>query len=81
MECEVDFSNYRVVVLTNNKEIIIKNIVSVNDSPGLVCDGIFTSNNFGNNWVGMAINRANIIYTRELFDSEKRIIRRVEGEN
>lgn len=83
-ERELDFNNYQVVALTGGKEIIIKNFNAtdlVTNTPCLICSGIFTSNNFGNNWVAMIINRNNILYTRSLFDNEKRIIRQVESEN
>ncbi|AIS73921.1 hypothetical protein LDL_063 [Lactobacillus phage Ldl1] len=82
LEHEIDFSKYQVVALTSGKEIIVKNFNSVdvvNNSPCLMCTGIFTSNNFGNSWVDMVINKNNILYTRKLFDNEKRIIRQAEG--
>lgn len=78
MEHEVDSEKYQVVVLVNSKEIIVKNFKSADNSPYLTCDGIFSSNNFGNNWVDLAINKSNILYVRDLFESEKRIVRRVE---
>lgn len=81
---ELNFNDYQVVALTNGKEIIIKNFISadlVNNAPCLICTGIFTSNNFGNNWTSMIINRANILYTRNLFESEERIVRQVERNN
>lgn len=78
MEHELDSEKYQVVVLVNSKEIIVKNFKSADNSPYLTCDGIFSSNNFGNNWVDLAINKANILYVRDLFESEKRIVRRVE---
>ena len=80
MEQKIDFSKYRVVTLINNKEIIIRDFNSEdieNDLSYLKCAGIFTLNNFGNNWVNLVINKANILYTRDLFDSEKRIVRQV----
>lgn len=78
MEHELDSEKYQVVVLVNSKEIIVKNFKSADNSPYLTCDGIFSSNNFGNNWVDLAINKSNILYVRDLFESEKRIVRRVE---
>ena len=78
MEQKIDFSKYRVVTLVNNKEVIIRDFNYsdiVNDSSCLKCVGIFTLNNLGNNWVDLVINKSNIIYTRDLFDSEKRIVR------
>lgn len=78
---EVDFSKYQVVALTSGKEIIIKNFNAtdiVDNSPCLMCTGIFTSNNFGDSWVDIVINKNNILYTRKLFDNEKRIVRQVE---
>lgn len=73
---QVDSDRYQVVVLVNSKEIIVKNFESADNSPYLTCDGIFSSN--GNNWVNLAINKANIIYVRDLFESEKRIVRQIE---
>lgn len=78
MEHEVDFNKYQVVVLVNSKEIIVKNFQSADDSHYLTCDGIFASNNFGNGWVNLAIRKANILYVRDLFEGEKRIVRQVE---
>ena len=78
---EVDSYKYQVVVLINSKEIIVKNFKSADNAPYLTCDGIFSSNNFGNNWVNMGINKANILYVRDLFDSEKRIVKQVERGN
>ena len=75
---EVDSYKYQVVVLINSKEIIVKDFKSADNAPYLTCDGIFSSNNFGNNWVNMGINKANILYVRDLFESEKRIVRQVE---
>ena len=75
---EVDSDKYQVVVLVNSKEIIVKNFKSADNSPYLTCDGLFNSNNFGNGWVNMAINKSNILYVRDLFESEKRIVRQVE---
>ena len=72
-------SEYEVVVLVNSKEIIVKNFKSVDNSPYLTCEGLFSSNNFGESWVSMAIGKANILYVRDLFDAEKRIVRQVEG--
>ena len=69
---------YQVVVLVNSKEIIVRDFKSTDNSPYLTCDGIFASNNFGNGWVNMAISKANILYVRDLFDSEKRIAKQVE---
>lgn len=81
---ELNFNDYQVVTLTNGKEIIIKNFSSadlVNNAPCLICTGIFTSNNFGNNLVSMIINKTNILYTRNLLESEERIVRQVERNN
>ena len=78
---EVDSYKYQVVVLINSKEIIVKNFKSADNAPYLTCDGIFSSNNFGSNWVNMGINKANILYVRDLFDSEKRIVKQVERGN
>lgn len=75
---EVDSDKYQVVVLVNSKEIIVKNFKSKDSSPYLTCDGLFASNNFGDSWINMAISKANIIYVRDLFDAEKRIVRQVE---
>ena len=72
---------YQVVVLVNSKEIIVRDFKSADNSPYLTCDGIFASNNFGNGWVNMAISKANILYVRDLFDSEKRIVKQVERNN
>ena len=72
---------YQVVVLVNSKEIIVRDFKSTDNSPYLTCDGIFASNNFGNGWVNMAISKANILYVRDLFDSEKRIVKQVERNN
>ena len=83
-EHELDFNSYRVVALINGKEIIIKGFHPtdiVTNAPCLICSGIFVSNNFGNSWVPMIINGANILYTRDLFESEKRVVRQVEREN
>lgn len=83
-ECELDFNDYRVVALTSGKEIIIKNFNAtdlVTNTPCLICSGIFTSNNFGNSWIAMVINRANVLYTRNLFEGEERIVRQVERNN
>ena len=80
----LDFNDYRVVALTNGKEIIIKNFNAsdlVTNTPCLICSGVFTSNSFGNSWVAMIINRTNILYTRNLFESEERIVRQVERNN
>lgn len=74
-------SEYQVVVLVNSKEIIVKNFKSTDNSPYLTCDGLFASNNFGDSWVAMIINRTNILYTRNLFESEERIVRQVERNN
>ena len=73
---EVDSYKYQVVVLINSKEIIVKNFKSADNAPYLTCDGIFSSN--GNNLVNLAINKNNIIYVRDLFESEKRIVRQIE---
>lgn len=78
VKVQVDSEKYQVVVLVNSKEIIVKNFKSADNASYLICDGIFSSNNFGNNWVNMAINKANILYVRDLFESEKRIVRQVE---
>ena len=75
---EVDSERYQVIVLVNSKEIIAKNFQSEENSPYLTCDGIFASNNFGNGWVNLAIRKANILYVRDLFEAEKRIVRQVE---
>lgn len=80
MKQKIDFSKYRVVTLVNNKEIIIKdfNYADIeNDAPCLKCAGIFTLNNLCNNWVNLVISKSNIIYIRDLFESEKRIVRQV----
>lgn len=73
---QVDSNKYQVVVLVNSKVIIVKNFKSADNSPYLTCDGFFSSN--GNNWVNLAINKNNIIYVRDLFESEKRIVRQIE---
>lgn len=81
---QVDFSKYQVVTLVNNKEIIIRDFNSdniENDFSCLKCAGIFTLNNLFNNWVNLVINKSNILYTRDLFDSEKRIVRQVIIDN
>ena len=83
-ERELDFNSYRVVALTSCKEIIIKGFHASDlaaNAPCLICSGIFTSNNFCNNWVPMIINGANVLYTRNLFESEERIVRQVERNN
>lgn len=76
MEHEVDFDKYQVVALVNNKEIIVKNfsfVDIVSNVPFMVCAGILN-----NSWIDMAINNSNIIYIRDLSDSEKRIIRQID---
>ena len=78
---QVDSDKYQVVVLVNSKEIIVKDFDSTGSSPYLTCDGLFSSNNFGNGWVNMAISKVNILYVRDLFDSEKRIVKQVEMGN
>ena len=74
---KVDFDKYQVVVLVNNKEIIVKNFSFVVDIesniPFMVCTGILN-----NSWTDLAINNANIIYVRDLFESEKRIVGQIE---
>lgn len=89
MEHELDFSKYKVVVLSNNTEIIIRNFSSVdieNNSNHLECTGMFAytgmlaSNILGNSWFNLIINQSNILYVRDLFDDEKRIVRRVVSE-
>ncbi len=75
---QVDSEKYQVVVLVNSKEIIVRDFKSEDGSSYLTCDGLFSSNNFGNSWVNMAINKANILYVRDLFESEKRIVRQIE---
>lgn len=74
---KVDFDKYQVVVLVNNKEIIVKNFSFVVDMesniPFMVCTGILN-----NSWTDLAINNANIIYVRDLFESEKRIVGQIE---
>ena len=83
-ERELDFNSYRVVALTSGKEIIIKDFHAsdlVTNASSIICSGIFASNNFGNSWVPMIINGANILYTRNLFESEERIVRQVERNN
>lgn len=80
MEQKIDLSEYRIVTLVNDKEIIIRdfNYADIeNDMSCLKCAGLFTLNNLGNNWVDLVINKSNILYTRDLFDSEKRIVRQV----
>ena len=79
VEQQLDSYKYQVVVLVNSKEIIVKNFKSEENSPYLTCNGIFSSNNFGNNWIELAINKANILYVRDLFESEKRIVSQAEG--
>lgn len=84
---QADFSKYQVVTLVNNKEIIIRDFNSEdieNDLSCLKCAGIFTLNNFGNlgsNWVNLVVNKSNILYTRDLFESEERTVRQVERNN
>jgi hypothetical protein len=79
VEQQVDFNNYKAVVLINNNEIIVKNLNNydfidiVNNAPCLVCTGILN-----NSWIDLTINNANIIYIRELFDGEKRIVRQLD---
>ena len=75
---QVDSDKYQVVVLVNSKEIIVKNFKSSDNSHYLTCDGLFASNNFGNSWVNMAISKANILYVRDLFENEKRIVKQIE---
>lgn len=75
---EVNSDKYQVVMLVNSKEIIVKDFKSADNSPYLTCEGLFASNNFGNGWVSMAISKANILYVRDLFEAEKRIVRQVE---
>lgn len=75
---QVNSDKYQVVMLVNSKEIIVRDFKSADNSSYLTCDGLFASNNFGNGWVNMGINKANILYVRDLFESEKRIIRQVE---
>ena len=75
---EIDSDKYQVVVLVNSKEIIVKDFDSADGSPYLTCDGLFASNNFGESWINMAISKANILYVRDLFEAEKRIVRQVE---
>lgn len=74
---KVDFDKYQVVVLVNNKEIIVKNFSFVVDMesniPFMICTGILN-----NSWTDLAINNANIIYVRDLFESEKRIVGQIE---
>lgn len=75
MEHEVDFDKYQVVALINNKEIIVKKfsfVDIVKNVPFMVCTGILN-----NSWVDMAINNSNIIYIRDLSDSERRIVRQI----
>lgn len=79
---DIDFDKYQVVALVGGKEIIIKNFDAANvvdNSPCLMCTGILPSNNLGNSLVNMVINKNNVLYTRKLFDNEKRIIRQAEG--
>lgn len=76
MEHEVDFDKYQVVALVNNKEIIVKNfsfVDIVNNVPFMACAGILN-----NSWIDLAINNANIIYIRDLSDSERRIVRQID---
>lgn len=83
MEHELDFNEYRVVVLSNNKEIIIKNfspVDIVNNSNHLECTGMFTPNSLGNDWIYLVINKSNILYIRDLSDIEKRIVRQAVSE-
>lgn len=75
---QVDSDKYQVVMLVNSKEIIVRDFKSADNSPYLTCDGLFASNNFGHGWVNMAISKANILYVRDLFEAEKRIVRQVE---
>ena len=75
MEHEVDFDKYQVVVLVNNKEIIVKDFSLdgiVSDAPFVVCAGILN-----NSWIDLAINSANIVYVRDLFDGERRIVKQI----
>lgn len=71
---QIDFSRYRVIKLVNNEEFIVGEFNYENDS-SLKCSGLLP--NFGNNWVDIVINKSNILYNRELSDSEKRIVRQV----
>lgn len=71
---QIDFSKYRVVKLVNNEELIIEDFNYENGS-SLKCDGLLP--NLGNNWIDIVINKSNILYNRELSDSEKRIVRQV----
>lgn len=71
---QIDFSKYRVVKLVNNEEFIIEDFNYENDS-SLKCTGLLP--NLGNNWIDIVVNKSNILYNRELSDSEKRIVRQV----
>ena len=71
---QIDFSKYRVIKLVNNEEFITVNFNYENGS-SLKCDGLLPK--LGNNWVDIVINKSNVLYNRELSDSEKRIVRQV----
>ena len=71
---QIDFSEYRVIKLVNNEEFIVGQLKYENDF-SLKFTGLLP--NFGNNWVDIVINKSNVLYNRELSDSEKRIIRQV----
>lgn len=71
---QIDFSEYRVIKLVNNEEFIVGQLKYENDF-SLKFAGLLP--NFGNNWVDIVINKSNILYNRELSDSEKRIVRQV----
>ena len=71
---QIDFSKYRVMKLVSGEEFITGDFNYESDS-SLKCSGLLP--NFSNNWVDIVINKSNILYNRELSDSEKRIVRQV----
>ena len=71
---QIDFSKYRVIKLVNGEEFITGNFNYENGS-SLKCNGLLPK--LGNNWIDIVINKSNILYNRELSDSEKRIVSHV----
>lgn len=72
---QIDFSKYRVIKLLNSEEFIIGDSSYENDLC-FKCSGLLPK--LGNNWVDMVITKSNVLYNRELSDSEKRIVRQVK---
>ena len=71
---QIDFSKYRVIKLVNGEEFITGNFNYESDLC-FRCSGLLPK--LGNNWVDMVITQSNVVYDRELSDSEKRIVRQV----